>query len=112
MEVLETINEVFSRNLEKFRGNRTQKDIAKALGMSLKAYNRLENGTLPRSSLFPKLARILGVPETTLFLDPDLSSPTAEQIAEVLSFALQNDSFRADFAGLIRSYMSVLGSKK
>lgn len=72
----------------------------------------MENGVIPQEETLQKIALVLGVPQTALFLDPDLSAPTAEQLADVLSAALQNESFREQLAVLLRSYMPVIVRKK
>lgn len=86
MEVLENINKVFAFNLRKHRGKRTQAEIAEAVGLSLRGYQRLEKGTIPRTRrLTAQLAVVLRVPETALFLDPDLIRPSPQEALMVIS---------------------------
>lgn len=113
MKLLKNIESVFAYKLRQFRGKITQAAMAERLGTTLSTYQRWESGKfVPLAEARAEIALNLGVPETALFLDPDLSSPTAEQVADVLAHALQNESFRADLAVLLRSYMSVIGRKK
>jgi transcriptional regulator with XRE-family HTH domain len=75
MEVVETINKVFAHNLRALRGPRTQSEVAEAIGISLRGYQRLEAGILPRPGLRKKLVAVLNVrSETQLFVDPDLQN--------------------------------------
>lgn len=110
--MLNTIREVFAHNLKSLRGKRQLKEVAAAAGIPYRTYQNMENGVIPQEETLRKIALVLGVSETALFIDPDLSTPTAEQIADVLSTALQNDSFREQLAVLLRSYMPVLARKK
>lgn len=110
--MLNTIREVFAHNLRTLRGSRQLKEVAGAAGIPYRTYQNMENGVIPQEATLQKIALVLGVPQTSLFLDPDLSSPTAEQIADVLSAALQNESFREQLAVLLRSYMTVIARKK
>lgn len=112
MDTLRTIEEVIAYHLKRLRGDNTQSDMAELLGLPLRSYQYLEKGSVPRPETRRLIAEKLGISETELFLDPDLSSPTADQVSEVISLALQNDSFRETLSQALRSYMPVIRRKK
>lgn len=88
LELLETTREIFSFNLKRLRGDRTQRDIAEAVDVSLASYQRMESGVIPRTpGIFPALAKAFSTPERELFRDPDMK-PTPEQALQVLADAL------------------------
>jgi transcriptional regulator with XRE-family HTH domain len=89
MEVLETLEQVFAYNLRILRGGLTQADMAERLGVPLRTYQKFEAASvIPQAETRRSLASKLGVPETRLFLDPDLTKPTKEQAFQVLKEAL------------------------
>lgn len=87
MEVLKTIDEVFAYNLRRLRADRTQSSIAEAAKLSLRSYQALEAGAIPKRRLTrSRLAAALGAEtETVLFQDPELSTsaPTAIPQAQI-----------------------------
>jgi transcriptional regulator with XRE-family HTH domain len=85
---LKTLEEVFIHNLKRYRGKRTQAEIAEAAGIPLRSYQHAEGGAIPQGPNRAAIAEALGVQETELFLDPDLTSPTPRQALEVIAKAL------------------------
>lgn len=113
MNLLKNIESVFALKLRGFRGKLTQAEMAERLGTTLSTYQRWESGKfMPLAETRSELALKLGVPETALFLDPDLSAPTVEQVSEVLLLALQDENFRATFEDALRAYMPRIRRKK
>jgi len=51
----------FAQRLRKLRGNATQKEYAKFLGISLRAYQSYESGKLPKPATINKIAQKAGV---------------------------------------------------
>lgn len=91
----------------------TQAETAEMLGIPLRTYVHLEQSTsIPKPETRRQIAERFGVPETALFLDPDLSAPTVEQVSEVLLLALQDEHFRATFEDALRAYMPKIRRKK
>lgn len=72
-----TLEEVFKANLKRLRGNRTQAEIAESAGIPLRSYQHAESGIVPQGPNRQAIARALGVQETTLFMDPELSGDAA-----------------------------------
>lgn len=86
MHILRTIEEVVAYHLRRLRGQSTQSEMADMLGIPLRTYNALENGQIPRPETRRIIAQKLGIGETELFLDPDLTKPpNAGAALEVLS---------------------------
>jgi len=101
MEVLETINEVFAFNLRRYRKKKeqetkikqTQARAAEAVGVSHRQYQRYESeGIIPERSILSSLSRYLSVPETALFLDPDLAKPSPAQALELITQIVKRHS--------------------
>lgn len=89
--MLRTLEEVFAENLRKFRGTRTQAELAELVGTPLVTYQRWEAGSIPQGPNRAALIKALGVPETHLFVDwesftPKESAGRASLLAEILSF--------------------------
>lgn len=62
------LSRVFSENLRKLRGNRSQSELAKALGIEHQSsYHRYEAGLIPGGRMLHKMAKVLGVPIDQLF---------------------------------------------
>lgn len=82
MEVLETIEKVFGHNMTKYRDSLgiSQDDMAHRLGIPESTYKRWEQGRAMPDSKHRQNLRKAGVPITILFLDPDLTKPSDEQI--------------------------------
>jgi len=51
----------FAQRLRKLRGNATQKEYAKFLGISLRAYQNYESGKLPKPATINRIAQKAGV---------------------------------------------------
>ena len=106
MEVLKTIKEVFSYNLRRLRGKRTQEEISAAAGIPYRTYQDMESGVIPREKWvhLERLARFHAVPETALFLDPDLTRPTGEQLKSLLREALTDPGIADQIAAVLAAY--------
>ena len=72
---MKTIREVFSANLRRLRGARTQAEMVEAAEIPFVSYQRAENGDIPQRPNLEALAKAHGVPETVFFQDPDLLTP-------------------------------------
>ncbi len=109
MEVLKTINEVWAFNLRRFRAKRTQSDIAEAVGMSLRGYQHLETGALPKSQgTTAIIAKVLGVSESRLFADPDeVPKPSAKEALKIVEDALKASELRPAIRRLLDAAASL-----
>lgn len=97
--MVKTIREVFSNNLIRLRGIRTQARIAEIANISLGGYQKAENGTIPQEKTLAKIAKALNVSESILFLDPDLSpNPSPERFLDLLKRGLKSDVFQKNAA--------------
>ena len=67
------ISNIFSRNLKRLRGNRTQAEFAKHLGFQTQAgYSRYENGIVPGQRVLTRIANKLGMdPRDLLTAKPE-----------------------------------------
>lgn len=88
--MLDSIEKVFSENLRRLRGERTQAEIAELAGVPLRSYQKAEAEQIPRPENRRALVRAFGLKsETELFVDPDLfpsaPSPTPAEALEVLA---------------------------
>lgn len=83
---LKTIKQVFASNLRLFRGKRTVEEIAEAADIPYRTYQEMETGRMSRPKNIAAVAKALGVPETRLFLDPDLLDvrPTVQTALKVV----------------------------
>lgn len=90
MEILDSIEEVFSFNLVKLRGPLTQEQAAERLGMKKSTYINLEQGTtIPQKATRSYLAQKYDIPESSLFADPDLViQPSLREALEIVKKAL------------------------
>jgi transcriptional regulator with XRE-family HTH domain len=78
---LKTFEDVFGYRLRELRGKLTQKQLADILDTDPQTVQRWESGKLiPQASTRAYIAEKLKVAETSLFLDPDLTKPSDEQI--------------------------------
>lgn len=109
---LDTLEKVFAHNIRKLRGKQTQAEMAERLDMPLRTYQKFEAGNIPQAATRHELALKLGVPETALFLDPELSAPTAAQVCDVLSAALQNPASRALLERVLLTHLPTLARTK
>lgn len=66
---MKTIEEVFSDNLRRLRGSRSQAAVAEMADIPLRSYQRAENGDIPHGPNRTAIANALGVQETQLFVD-------------------------------------------
>jgi transcriptional regulator with XRE-family HTH domain len=96
---VKTIEEVFSENLKRLRGDRTQAYIAELAGVPLRSYQKSEALQLPRPDNRRAIARAFGVSEAELFLDPALASRPAAVPAKVrlLELIAALDEAKAQF---------------
>jgi transcriptional regulator with XRE-family HTH domain len=98
---LKTIREVFSANLVRLRGERTQQQIADLAGIPFPSYRDCEYGKVPQPANLAAIAKAFGVAESALFLDPDLTAPTPQQAIEVLTRLVA--SLTPETLGLLQS---------
>lgn len=86
---MRSIKEVFSSNLRKLRGDRTQAEVAEAANIALRTLQKLESGQLPREENLMGLAKAFDVPETQLYFDEDLvRQPGPAEALKILAEAL------------------------
>lgn len=74
----DSIRSIFAKNLRDLRKSQglTQEDLAKKAGYLPSAYNRWETGkNWPEEETISRIAKALGVQESTLFFDETLISP-------------------------------------
>lgn len=109
---LATIEKVFAYNIKRLRGDLTQEVMAERLGIPLRSYQHIEKGAIPKPKTRKAIAAKLGIPESALFLDPDLSSPSAEQFFEILLNALTDPEFRESCEDAMRTYLELRRPRK
>lgn len=82
---MDTIRDLFSANLRRLRGKRTQADIAEVAKIPFRTYQNMEAGVIPQEATLRAVAQAFGVPETTLFQDPNAATihPAAEEMLEL-----------------------------
>lgn len=68
---MKTLEEIFVENLRRFRGDRTQAEIAERAGIPLRSYQHAEGGAIPQGPNRTAIAQALGVKESALFVDFD-----------------------------------------
>jgi transcriptional regulator with XRE-family HTH domain len=90
---LKTIEKVFAWRLRDLRGKRTQQQVSDETKIPLRTYQTMEDGRIPKKKAnLEAIAKYYGVPETFLFIDPDLKltgstpvqSPTIESLTRVI----------------------------
>lgn len=81
MELLKKLEEVFAYRLKELRGDLIQPAMAERLGVSNATYQRWESGKhFPKEETRALISKNLNISETILFLDPDHTKPTDEQV--------------------------------
>jgi transcriptional regulator with XRE-family HTH domain len=88
MYVLKTIEEVISYRMREIRGNRNQDEMAEFLQIPFRTYQAIEAGGIPRAATRRAIAKRLSISETTLFLDPDLTTASPGQALDIIRDAL------------------------
>jgi transcriptional regulator with XRE-family HTH domain len=107
---VKNIQDVFSANLRRLRGGRTQAEIAESAGVSPATYQRAENGVIPQK--LADVARALGVAETDLFLDPDLIPPptaTPDAVFELIKLlaSLDDPQLAAEILSTVKNAIAI-----
>lgn len=82
MEVLETIEKVFGHNIGRFRESLglSQDEMAHRLEVPESTYKRWEQGRAMPDSKHRHNLQKMGIQITKLFVDPDFTEPSDEQI--------------------------------
>jgi transcriptional regulator with XRE-family HTH domain len=94
---LKTFEDVFGYRLRELRGKLTQKQLADILDTDPQTVQRWESGKLiPQASTRAYIAEKLKVAETSLFLDPDLTKPSDEQILAKITEKFGEKPFTGD----------------
>lgn len=86
-EAAENLNQIFSKNLRELRGDLSQNDFAKALGIPhQQTYQRYEKGLIPAGDVLFRIAQRAGVSMDQLF--------TKDGVREVPSLVHHNNFIR------------------
>jgi len=94
------IESVFAHNLRELRGKLTQEQVCEGAGIPYPTYQRMESGKIPQEHNLKAIARFYGVPETRLFLDPDLL-PKTIGASELRAISSQLDVLKAQVSAAL-----------
>lgn len=103
---MKNYKQIFSENLTRLRGEKTQAAMAHELDPELEAsnYNRWENGTIPQEAMVRRICEYFDVTESQLFLDKNLLRTTSDDIIEIIA----NLPKIADNPGLVAALKTIL----
>jgi transcriptional regulator with XRE-family HTH domain len=97
---VETLEEIFKKNLVRLRRGRTQAEVAELAGIPERSYQNAKlNGVIPQAKNRMAIAKAFGVDELDLFVDPDRyvknTGISALQALEVLTEFVEKNVARS-----------------